>query len=168
MSYEHFHTDLRVDDPDLAARYDDVTQELLQHCPVAHSSAGYSLVTRYADVRACALDPAFSVRDGVLSPRPRGLPMQYPQEADPPLHTDIRRALFPHFTASSVARYRGDAQEVADELIDAFAPLGSCDAVTSFTRLYPGRVVFRCMVGLPPERVSSLGRSVYKMFSSEP
>lgn len=165
---EHFHDAFRYDDPEFAERYDDVTQDLLLRCPVVESPAGYFLVTRYADVRECAVNPEFRVGEGVLKPRPAGLPLQFPQEADPPLHGQLRKAISPYFARTAVAKYRPQAREIADDLIDGFAERGGCDAVTDYARPLPGRVFFTCLLGLPAEQAAQLGKAVYQMFSGHP
>ena len=52
------HTDFDIDDPLLATQFEQVMDDLVAHCPVAHSDVGdgYAVINRYADVRQCAID----------------------------------------------------------------------------------------------------------------
>src|ERR1700710_45360 len=66
-------TDFDMDSPEFNENYDEVLADLLDRCPVAHSTVGrgYYVVNRQADVRRVAQDwKSFSSRDGMYPNRP--------------------------------------------------------------------------------------------------
>jgi cytochrome P450 len=90
------------------------------------------LVTRYADVRQ-ALNELSNDRANAAAAA-RAVPWLFADEAlglhrhmlrsDPPAHTRIRRVVAPAFTSRRVARIRPRIEQIATELVDAFAGRG--------------------------------------------
>jgi cytochrome P450 len=157
----------RIGSDEFAQNYDSIVSALLQSHPVIESDEGYYLLSRYADVRECALDPAFSASRGIIKPRPDGMATQYPMEADPPLHTALRSPLGRFFTVNALRRLEPLIRTISYELIDQFGPDG-CEAIAAFCRPLPGLVIFRGLLDLPAEMVEPLGKAVYQMFKNKP
>ncbi len=167
QSLRELAADLDVFGDEVAEHYDEVVTYLLDKCPVAKGADGYYLLSRYDDVRACALDADFIAGQGTLKPRPPGMRPQFPMETDPPFHTALRRPLTPFFSPGVTEQYEPLIERIAHELIDGFAE-GGCDAITKFCRPLPGQVMFSGLLDLPLELVEPLGKAVYQMFSGKP
>lgn len=75
-----------------------------------------------------------------------------PTEADPPIHTEYRRALNAHFAPQKMLALKDGIRERARALIAAFADRGSCDFVDEFSEKYPINIVLD-LLGLPQERM---------------
>ena len=67
---------------------------------------------------------------------------------DPPHHTRLRKLVAGAFSPGRMAALRPRIQQVADELLDAIAPLGSADLVDSFTGPLPMTVISE-LLGVP-------------------
>lgn len=121
------------------------------------------LVTRYADAKELLADPrlskdvvrarqAFGIRD--VSDEPEGAPVadltQHMLNADPPVHTRLRKLVNKAFTARTVARLQPRIEEITAELLDEVAAAGSVDLVKSFAFPLPTTVICE-MLGVPSE-----------------
>ena len=111
---------------------------LRSECPVAHGSrhGGYSLLTRYADVRDAARDwrtYTSSVVGVTAIPviTPRTEP-QLPIELDPPEHSTYRALINPLFAVSRVEQLRPRIQQVAKGLATACSMNPSADLVRDY------------------------------------
>jgi cytochrome P450 len=129
-----------------------IWDRLRQTCPVAHTDrfGGVYLPTRYEDVRAVAYDTEhFSSRKTAVRevhpPYDRGAP---PITSDPPRHRLARMVLLPPFTPDAVDRLRPRARAICNELIDAFADKGGCDAAVDYAQHIPTKVMAH-MLGVP-------------------
>lgn len=123
----------------LHARYD----EMRTRCPVSHGSkyGGYWVLTRYADVRATALDAAtFSSASGVYLPAisDKRLPML---EMDDPEHRAYRKVLSRHFNSMVAKSWAPRIHEIVDELVDGFAADGQADLIAQFAEPLPITVI---------------------------
>ena len=122
-------------------------------CPIAHTDRfrGAYLPTRYDDIRAIAYDPEhFSSRQVVVRDNPPpveggGAP---PITSDPPRHRAARMALLPPFTPQAIDKLTPKARAICNELIDAFAGKGLCDAAVDYAQHIPVRVIAH-MLGIP-------------------
>lgn len=116
---------------------------LRSKCPIAHTDRfmGVYLPTRYADVRAIALDTEhFSsrrpiVRDG----RPPVQPSP-PLTSDPPAHQAQRQTLLPFFTTEAIARYESRTREICRDLLERLSDRNDCDAASDYAQEIPTRV----------------------------
>ncbi|GGL94155.1 cytochrome P450 [Streptomyces fumigatiscleroticus] len=70
--------------------------------------------------------------------------------SSPPHHTRLRRLVATDFTARHVRMMLPRIQQVADELLDAMAPLGRADLVESFALPLPTAVICE-LLGVPAE-----------------
>jgi cytochrome P450 len=155
---DHF-TDFDMDSPEFNEQYDQVLDDMLERCPVAHSTVGrgYYVVNRQADVRRVAQDwKTFSSRDGMYPNRPAGMPPVLPEEVDPPYHKNWRVALNKHFSAKRVAGCADSIREQVTALIDGFVERGNCDFVAEFAALLPGRVFFATLPKAPLDDLAAL------------
>ena len=73
-----------------------------------------------------------------------------PLAVDPPEHGKYRILLNPFFSPRAVTAMEPQMRQVINELIDAFADKGECDAAYDFGRIYPVRV-FLDLMGFPQD-----------------
>lgn len=160
---DHFQ-DFDLDSPEFRDHYEEVLDQLLDKCPVAHSNAfgGYWMVTRAADVRRCALD--YETFTNTLGFEPNrsneegGLKL-YPLEIDPPYHTRWRAALGSYFNRAAIESREPNVREQATYLIDLFIEDGQCEFVDAFAAQLPGRVFFGSFLGLPFDKLNSIQKA---------
>ena len=122
-----------------------------QQCPVVHSDrcGGFWLVSRHEDVAAILRTPAvFSSVDGITIPHHPDAPVQPPLDLDPPLHTEFRRLLNPHFTAAALRPQAPVIAALARELIGRFVDDGECEFMDAFAQPLPGMVLGRLILGV--------------------
>ncbi|GAA2151910.1 cytochrome P450 [Kitasatospora kazusensis] len=114
------------------------------------------LVSRYADVRQALADPRLSLdKSHSLPGNYRGFALPAALDAnllnmDPPDHTRIRRLVSQAFTPRRVERLREPVQRIADQLLDAVAPLGRADLIADYAAPLPITVICD-LLGVPPE-----------------
>ncbi|MDX3584203.1 cytochrome P450 family protein [Streptomyces europaeiscabiei] len=125
-------------------------------CPVIGTdSLRFWLVTHYDDVKAAFVDPRLSLdRSNALPGQYQGMSLPPALDAnllnmDPPDHSRIRSLVGAAFTGRRVEQLRAPIQRIADELIDAVAPLGHADLVAAYTALLPIAVICD-LLGVPP------------------
>jgi cytochrome P450 len=151
---EHFD---RVDSRE-SALHDRAVTELAIRCPVVHSDArgGYWVANQYRSVVSVFQDwETFSsrVERKVLKP-PVGRPTMPPIEVDPPIQRDYRRILNPYLTPRKVAVFEPGIRALVTELIDGFSLNGACDLASQFARPFPGRMLYRFLLGLDDSEVA--------------
>lgn len=136
-----------------------VTEELRTKCPVAWTDAhgGYWVVSRYADVRAVALDDhTYSSDNDMTGERGGGqgtaiprAPLQLiPLEVDPPLFAKYRSLLNPKFSPGAAEQWRPFLRQTADALLDLFCESGQCDLVKDLASPVPAMLTMK-LLGLP-------------------
>jgi cytochrome P450 len=76
-----------------------------------------------------------------------------PTEADPPIHTDYRKALNGHFSPQKMFALKDQVRERAQTLIAAFSTRGECDFIADFSERYPINIVLD-LLGLPQDRMA--------------
>jgi len=140
-----------LDDPALSRDFDGAVAELVEQCPVAHSSKySYWMLSSYADVRKSARDwEGFSSADGVQPVQGSAQGTLIPIELDPPVHTRWRQALQPFFSSRVVGRYADGITDVANRLLDEVEADGRCDLAQAFCSPLPGAVLFQEVLGTP-------------------
>lgn len=157
------HTDFDIEDVSLAENFEEVLDDLVAHCPVAHSSVGkgYHVINRHADVRRAGQDwRTFSSADGwLLNPPDQSIPI-LPEDLDPPYHDTWRRVLNPFFAPASVAKVEDVARTYARELIDRFAGKGECEFVADFAAQLPGLILFNTIVPIPDDDLPQLFQDI--------
>lgn len=114
------------------------------------------LVTRYADVRQAMADPRLALdKRHALPGNYRGLALPAALDAnllnmDPPDHTRIRRLVSQAFTPRRIEQLREPVQRIADDLLDAIAPLGAADLITAYAAPLPITAICD-LLGVPVE-----------------
>ncbi|WP_181779186.1 cytochrome P450 [Pseudonocardia pini] len=160
--------DFDIDDPKFNDNFYDVLDDMVARCPVAHSTVGtgYHLINNYEDVRKAGQDwRTFSSAKGFQPNRGEGIPYLYPEESDPPYHTNWRRALNPFFAPENVNAMEESIRADANDLIDAFIADGKCEFVGQFASELPGRAFFKNLIGVPvedlPMLLQAMDRHIY-------
>jgi cytochrome P450 len=146
--------DFDIDDPNFNEHFTEVLDELVAKCPVAHSKVGegYAVINRYADVKAVGQDwKTFSSSRGFMPNRPDGIPYLFPEECDPPYHTNWRRTLNPYFSPGTVNQYEDNVRADAKALIAEFADRGRCELRSDFAGRLPGYAFFKNVMPIPLE-----------------
>ncbi|MER5640599.1 cytochrome P450 [Kitasatospora sp. NPDC002227] len=114
------------------------------------------LVTGYADVRRLLADPRLALDKAHAAPgNYQGLRLPPALDAnllnlDPPHHTRIRRLVSQAFTPARIAALRGPVERVAEQLLDAMAPLGRADLLTAYAAPLPITVICD-LLGVPAD-----------------
>lgn len=155
--------DFDVDSTEFNDRYYEVLDDLVQHCPVAHSvvGAGYSVVTGYDSVRRAAEDwRSFTSSQGFVPNRPPGLKKFLPAEIDPPEQTAWRKIINPYFSPGLSASLESKVRQIAHDCIDGFIGTGRADFVNDFAAVVPSRTFFENMVLVPQGDLAAVLASV--------
>ncbi len=161
---ESFHEDFDVKSPRFSGEFEDIVDDLLRRCPVAHgsmpsnrfdaqdeyASEDFWVVTEFDEIRRCARESELfsSGIGGILVQRPPGLNRQGADERDPPEHTAVRDALNPFFSPGAVKRFETQIREVAAEVIDEFIEDGQCEILSQFSSIFPPRFFFKHLLGV--------------------
>ncbi len=132
--------------PDLSPeRAYELYAQLRAQCPVSRGDryGGYWTFTRYADVRAAAMDPhTYSSTGGVYVPAVsdnRFPPIDY----DPPEHRQFRALIGPLTSAPAAKAMQPEIQAMVDTLIDSFIARGQADLVEELSVPLPLSVITR-------------------------
>jgi cytochrome P450 len=140
--------------PELLAHFWETLAQMRDECPALRSDVrnGAVFVTRYDDVAATLRDwrTYTSTKGMVLVPFPNPDFKILPSETDPPLHQQFRRWLNPYFTVKAIAALEYDLRRIVIETLDSFTETGTCDLVTDFASVIPGRVIYETFYGAPP------------------
>jgi cytochrome P450 len=142
------------------------------HTPIVHSPChgGFSLITRYQDIRAVLRDPStFSSGRYPLDGRRLGGGVAIPPngmrigmiEMDPPEATALRTVLAPWFTLRAVENAGPRIAQISRWLIDTVIARGACDVVQDLARPMPS-ILIMDVLGLPLERWSDYGKVLHE------
>ena len=151
---EDWATDFDVGAPEYENDPYPIWDELRASCPVAQTSrrGGALLPTTWEDIAAIAYDSqTFSSRDvGVVPPPPDAnrVLLAPPITSDPPLHTEARRILLPHFSPRAVDRLEDKTRAIATELLDRLDGRSTADAAGDYAQHIPVRVIAH-LLGIP-------------------
>jgi cytochrome P450 len=121
---------------------------LRTECPVARSDFGGMpsvLISRYDDVCWAMRHPEYFTSVGAMDLGEQPL---IPLQVDPPRHTQYRRLLNPQFVPREIEKLEPAVRTLVNELLDAFAPRGSCDFHEEFATPLPSGI-FLALMGLP-------------------
>ena len=121
----------------------------LREQPVHKVGDMFHLVTRRSDVEDALRRTAVFSWSAVGMDLGNIRPL-IPLQVDPPQHVKYRRILDPLFAPKKMALLEDEVVALVKELVDAFAPKGSCDFHEEFAVPLPCRVFLRLM-GLPLE-----------------
>lgn len=157
-----WRTDFDMDDPEFGEVFDDVCDDLVAHCPVAHSTVGqgYWVVNRYEDVHELLQDwETFSSADGIIGAnRPPDQPLFKPNEADPPEHDQLRDAVSKYFTPRSVAKHEPEIRRIVEGLVDEFIEDGEVELVRQYAEPFPPVAFCQAIAHMPKEDMPFLQR----------
>jgi cytochrome P450 len=126
-------------------------ERLRSECPVLRREGperGDVFLSRYDDIFWALRHPEYFTSAGgtlYLGEQP-----QIPLEVDPPKHTQYRRLLNPQFVPREIEKLAPEVRGMVHDLIDAFAPRGSCDFHEEFATPLPSGI-FLPLMGLPRE-----------------
>jgi cytochrome P450 len=127
----------------------EVYGRLRTECPVSRGDFGGRpsvIISRYDDVCWAFRHPEyFTSEGGTLNLGDQPL---IPLEVDPPRHTKYRRLLNPQFVPREIEKLEPDVRSLVRELLDGFAPKGSCDFHEEFATPLPSGI-FLALMGLP-------------------
>jgi cytochrome P450 len=118
---------------------------------------GFSVLTRYEDIRAAFLDAELFPQWG------RGIPENpfdrvfIPLNLDPPEHRPYRRLMVPLFSPGRVAKLDPIVRGVARDRIAELAERDGCEFVHDFALVLPG-ANFCGMLGLPVSEFANFNR----------
>jgi cytochrome P450 len=135
--------------------------------PVLHSSChgGFSLITRYADIRAVLRDATtFSSTRYVVGERRLGGGVAIPPngvrigmiEMDPPEAAELRNLLKPWFSVAAVEGASERIAEISRWLIDSLIMRGACDVVEDLAKPMASLLILD-ILGLPLDRWRAYG-----------
>lgn len=147
-------TDYDIFDPRYIADPFSIWDQLRDQCPVARSDRyeGSWLPTTYELVTEVARTPATFISGLGISvvPPPPGGPeiVAAPIAADPPLHTDTRRALLPSFSPRAVDELEVFTRAWCRELMDGLASREEADIAVEYAQQIPAQVI-ATMLGVP-------------------
>lgn len=162
MTAEHVWDGVDLDGGDFDADFEVMLGSIIDKCPVAKTQSGW-LITRYADVQACANDwqTFSSAAGGVMPHRPEGLPPALPIETDPPMLLQLRKPLLKRLSVTAVATLEDRIRAVAREKATALIGRDGCEALNDYSRPLVGEVAFGLLLGMPIERVSYFQRIIH-------
>jgi cytochrome P450 len=129
------------DDPRALAR-------MLREQPVHQVGGLFNLVTRREHIEEALRDRTGTFSWSAVGMNLGNIRPLIPLQIDPPEHVKYRRILDPLFAPKKMALLEDEVVALVKELVDAFAPEGSCDFHEEFAVPLPCRVFLRLM-GLP-------------------
>lgn len=148
-------------DPTLPEDFDSAHADfarLRRECPVAHTDGlgGFWAVTRYADVKRVASDPAtFTTAVQNVIPKVAFTGRRPPLHLDPPEHTPYRRALNPLLSQEKSEALAPVARMLARELLAPMVAKGGGDISAEFASYLPVHV-FGEWMRIPPAWLDTL------------
>ena len=137
---------------------------LLAELPAAFHAPGLDMwvLTRFADIEAVfrdpatfspsiAQDPMFPLSDAARAALGPDFPLpKTMSNAEPPVHTRIRRFSLQAFSARRTAALEPRVRAAAVELVDALPASGPFDLVAGLSHPLPAFMIFT-LIGFPPE-----------------
>jgi cytochrome P450 len=137
---------------DFAQHWRDVYAGMRKQCPVAHSDrhGGFSILTRYDDIKKVLADPDTFVSGRELSlggsvvsggaTVPTNPVRMGMMEMDPPVSQAYRKLLAPLLSRKAIDAYRPRMQEIVSWTIDRVIDSGSIDFVDEIANPLPAMV----------------------------
>jgi cytochrome P450 len=161
-----WHSEFDLNDPAFGDHFNEVCDELVQHCPVARSQVGegYWVVSGHEDVQQILRDwPVFSSADGIIGVnRPADQPLFKPNEIDPPEHDQLRKAMNPFFTAKIIAQHEPAIRKIVNNLIDQFIDDGEVELVAQFSDPTPALAFCQAVASMPHEDMPFLQKTFHE------
>ena len=123
---------------------------------------GYWVLTRFEDIREAMQTPEVFCNHSIVPTDPDPAYRFLPSFVDPPLHMAYRRPMNPWFSPGSVNAMEPGLRELARHHVEAVAPLGRCDYMTSFGDRFPVSG-FLASMGLPQDDADFFVSVVHRM-----
>ncbi len=114
-------------------------------------------VTRYADLKAIAKDPATFSNAGGIRPDSGPIPMMI--DMDDPAHLTRRKLVNKGFTPRRVREQEAAVRRACDQIIDTVCEQGSCDLVTDVAAWLPMIMIGDALGVAPGDRAQLLAWS---------
>jgi cytochrome P450 len=111
-------------------------------------NGGHWVATRADIVESMLRDPETYSSTRVFLPRDDNAPRTVPLEADPPVHTEMRKPLSRGLFPKAVDAMEPQIRKLAGALIAGFAERGQCEFVGEFANVFPMNI-FLDLVALP-------------------
>ena len=143
--------------PEFAACPQGVYRDLVAKCPVAHSTLGGPVISRYEDVIWALRHPEIFSSEMELQVKLGTERPMIPQQIDPPRQTRYRKILDPRFSKKRMFEIAPDVRRHAHELIDDFIDDGGCEFDQSFAVPLPC-TAFLSLMGLPQSELPTFIR----------
>ncbi|KXW79024.1 hypothetical protein JL15_02870 [Mycolicibacterium phlei DSM 43071] len=109
---------------------------------------GYLMATRYDVITEILQDPETWSSHSVVALEPEPDYQWIPEMLDPPVHTNWRRLLAPHFTPQAAKAYEDRVRSYCASLIDGLVGKETIDFTNDFARIFPTQI-FLEIFGLP-------------------
>ncbi len=111
-------------------------------------------ITRYADLKAVAKDPATFSNAGGIRPDSGPIPMMI--DMDDPAHLKRRKLVNKGFTPRRVREQEAAVRRACDQIIDAVCERGECDLVTDVAAWLPMIMIGDALGVAPSDRAQLL------------
>lgn len=111
-------------------------------------------ITRYADLKAIAKDPATFSNAGGIRPDSGPIPMMI--DMDDPAHLKRRKLVNKGFTPRRVREQEAAVRRACDQIIDTVCEQGSCDLVTDVAAWLPMIMIGDALGVAPSDRAQLL------------
>jgi cytochrome P450 len=157
---------------EFARDHTELYREARAQCPILRSDAhgGFSIATRYADIRAALRDSAsfssgrYPLADGRLGGGvaipPNGMRIGM-IEMDPPEATALRALLNPWFAIPAVEAAGARIAQISEWLIDTLVARGECDVVVDLAKPMPTLLILD-VLGLPLASWPAYGKVLHE------
>lgn len=157
-----WHDSFDMADPSFGDRFEEVSLDLVEHCPVARTVDGEYVVSRYEDVRRVLLESdLFSSGTGIRGKNyfPTSEETLRPNEMDQPEHAWLRHSWDRFFTREAIVRHEPAIRSIIDGLIDAFIADGQVDVVSQFADPLSCRAFCQAVANMPVEDMPFLQKA---------
>jgi len=152
LSTRNWHTDFDMTDPTFGDRLDQISEDLVAHCPMARTVDGEWVVSRYEDVSRVLLESdLFSSGTGIrgINFVPQTEELLRPNEMDQPEHSWLRHSWDRFFTNDAIATHEPAIRAIVDSLIDEFVADGKIDLVSQFADKLACRAFCQAVANMP-------------------
>lgn len=157
-----WHDEFDMDDPSFGDRFDEISVDLVEHCPAARTVDGEYVISRHADICAMMLDAdLFSSGTGIRGKHyfPTSEELLRPNEMDMPEHAWLRHSWDRFFTREAIARHEPAIRSIIDGLLDQFVADGHVDLVSQFADPLSCRSFCQAVANMPVEDMPFLQRA---------
>lgn len=157
-----WHDQFDLADPTFGDGFDEISEDLVEHCPVARTVDGEYVVNRYADVTRVMLESdLFASGTGIRGKKyfPKSEEMLRPNEMDQPEHAWLRHSWDRFFTKEAIVRHEPAIREIIDGLIDGFVADGEVELVSQFADPLSCRSFCQAVANMPVQDMPFLQKA---------